>query len=153
MAAIMGIDIGINRKSKQSQQRILNMPKWREHQWKRSTLDTVETRRAWLGCFYLSSNAAMSLRRPNLISWTPFMEECIEVLENSPEALPSDRIMARWVRLQRIADQAGSEFAMEDPSSYFSMSDAKVQYAMKGFGRELDKWRQLEPNVHDLRKF
>ena len=39
------------------------------------------------------------------IRWTSYMEECVEVLEQSPE-FPSDKILSVLVRLQKIDDEA-----------------------------------------------
>ncbi|KAK5002313.1 hypothetical protein LTR28_011583, partial [Elasticomyces elasticus] len=88
--------------------------------------DTVEARRAWLGCYYLCASASMVLRRPSLVRWTNYMTECIEVLESSPEAAPSDRLLCQHVKIQQICEEIGLQFLMDDPTASISISDPKV---------------------------
>ena len=68
------------------------------------------------------------------------MADCVEVLENSPEAAPSDKVLCQWVRSQHIAEEVGTQFSMDDPVANISIADSKVQYALKGFERDLEKW-------------
>jgi hypothetical protein len=92
------------------------------------------------------NSAAMGLRRPNLVRWSPYTEECVETLETSPDALPSDKVLCQWVRIQHISEEVGLQFSMDDQSVSVSISDAKVQHALKGFERELEAWRKQAPS-------
>ena len=149
IAAVMAIDIGMGKKSKASKTKAAGL--WRDHPWRRTPYpdpETIEARRAWLACYFLCCNASMGLRRPNLIRWTPFMADCIDVLETSPEAAPSDKALCQWVRSQHIAEEIGTQFSMDDPVASVSIADAKVQYALKGFERDLEVWSsQIPPEV------
>ena len=82
----------------------------------------------------------MSLRRPLLIRWTPYADECIEILHNSPDALPSDKWLVHLVRGQHIAEDIGLEFSMDDPASPLTLTDPKTQYHLKAFERQLMEW-------------
>ena len=73
------------------------------------------------------------------------MAECVDVLENSPDAAPSDKSLCQWVRSQHIAEEVGTQFSMDDPAATVSISDSKVQYALKGFERDLQKWSSQIP--------
>ena len=76
------------------------------------------------------------------------MADSLDVLESSPEAAPSDRVLCQWVRSQHIAEEVGTSFSMDDPLATVSISDQKVQYALKGFERDLEKWSsQIPPDV------
>ena len=147
IAAVMAIDIGLDRRS-----RIQGPGLWRDHQWRRTPYPesaSIEARRAWLGCYFMCCNAAMGLRRPNLIRWTPFMQECVETLETSPDAAPSDRALCAWVQMQHISEQVGTAFCMDDPSANVSMNDSTVQYALKGFENSLENWsKEVLPQVN-----
>jgi hypothetical protein len=146
IAAVMAIDIGMGKKSKASKGK--NTGLWRDHPWRRTPYpdsECIEARRAWLSCYFLCCNAAMGLRRPNLIRWSPFMADCIEVLENSADAAHSDKILCQWVRSQHIAEEVGTQFSMDDPMANVSIADSKVQYALKGLERDLDKWSSQVP--------
>jgi hypothetical protein len=149
IAAVMAIDIGMGKKSKTKKTRIAEL--WRDHPWRRTPYpdpETTEARRAWLASYFMCCNASMGLRRPNLIRWTPFMDDCVDFLENSPEALPSDKVLCQWVRSQHIAEEIGTQFSMDDSTAKVSIGDSKVQYALKGFERDLEKWSsQIPPDV------
>jgi hypothetical protein len=146
IAAVMAIDIGMGKKNKSKKTKAAGL--WRDTPWRRTPYpdpESLEARRAWLTCYFLCCNAAMGLRRPNLIRWTSFMAECVDVLENSPDAAPSDKSLCQWVRSQHIAEEVGTQFSMDDPAATVSISDSKVQYALKGFERDLQKWSSQIP--------
>lgn len=85
------------------------------------------------------SSAAMGSRRQNLIRWTPYMDECLRDLENSKASLPSDKNLCQWVKLQRLADDLGTQISTDD-ASHIDTSDQKIQYALKGFERQMNEW-------------
>jgi hypothetical protein len=152
IAAVMAIDIGMGKKSKNKTK---SAGLWRDHPWRRTPFpdpETIESRRAWLACYFLCCNASMGLRRPNLIRWSSFMADCVEGLENSPEAAPSDKVLCQWVRSQHIAEEVGTQFSMDDPVANISIADSKVQYALKGFERDLEKWSNGIPADVQSRK-
>lgn len=91
IAAVMAIDIGMGKKNKRQGANTAGL--FRDHQHRRTPYpdpESAEARRAWVACYFLCCNASMGLRRPNLIRWSSFLEECVDFLENSPEALESD---------------------------------------------------------------
>lgn len=149
IAAVMAIDIGMGKRSKSSKPKAAGL--WRDHAWRRTPYpdpESIEARRAWLGCYFLCCTASMGLRRPNLVRWTHFMADSVDILEHSPEAAPSDKALCQWVRSQHIAEEIGTQFSMDDPVANVSIADAKVQHALKGFERDLEKWRsQIPPEV------
>ncbi|KAI9841773.1 MAG: hypothetical protein M1838_003418 [Thelocarpon superellum] len=151
IAAVMAVDLGFNRKAvpnRKKPNRVI-AAMWRNHHaMRRCTLadaNSIEARRSWLSCYFLSSTAALSLRRINLIRWTSYMDDCLNVLQSSPDALPSDRLLCQWVRMQHIADEVGFQFSMDDPAGNLSLSDSKTQYALKGFERQLEDWHAHLP--------
>ena len=74
------------------------------------------------------------------------MEESIDVLEKSPDALPSDKILCRHVKMIYIGERVSVEFSMDDPSAEVSISEPKVNYALKDFEKEL---RGLQEQADD----
>jgi hypothetical protein len=154
IAAVMGIDIGMGKKSKSQKTKHAGL--WRDHPWRRTPYpdsESAEARRAWIVCYFLCCNASMGLRRPNLIRWNSFMDNCLEFFETSPEAAPSDRILCDWVRNQHIAEEIGTQFSMDDPTATVNIADSKVQFAMKGFERDLEKWSSHVPEESRPRKY
>ncbi|KAI9704891.1 MAG: hypothetical protein M1836_006671 [Candelina mexicana] len=147
IAAVMALDIGLGKRVKPLRQRHL-VGFWRDSSRRRERLpgyELVEGKRTWLSCYFLSANVSMAARRPNLIRWSPYMNECITTLETSPEAYASDRVLCQWVRAQHMAEEIGIQFSMDDPFASCSISDSKVQYALKGFERQMEDWQSQIP--------
>ncbi|KAH8690037.1 hypothetical protein BGW36DRAFT_401484 [Talaromyces proteolyticus] len=153
MAVVMALDIGMGRVTRRKGNKQLGMLREIMGPKNRSSMDpdAVETRRAWLGAYFLAVNASMALRRPLLCRWHPYMDECIEILQTSRDALPSDQVLIHWTKLSHIAEEIGFQFSMDDPSSSASLMDAKVQFALKGFENQLDQWRrEIAPENYTL---
>ncbi|KAL1297954.1 hypothetical protein AAFC00_006464 [Neodothiora populina] len=113
--------------------------------------DSIEARRAWLVCYYLSASSAQFLRRPNLLRWTNYMNQCVQVLETSPDALPSDRMLAQHIKIQHICEEINSSFALDDPeATSISILDPKVAYTLNVLEGKLRDWEAQIPD--DLRK-
>ncbi|WEW59007.1 hypothetical protein PRK78_004475 [Emydomyces testavorans] len=144
-AAVMGVDIGMNRKTK-ANSKTLGM--WKELFGNKTPIvdaESLEARRAWLGCYSMAVNCSMSLRRPLFIRWQSYNDESIEMLKNSPDALPSDKSLIQWVKLAHIGEDVSFQFSMDDPTTNVSITDPKIQYALKGFERQLEDWRKEVP--------
>jgi len=127
---------------------------WRDHPFRKGPLPDptcMEARRTWLGCYFLASNVSMALHRPNLIRWTPFMQECLDVLSTSPDAALTDRNLCHLVWTHRLAEEIGVQFSMDDPSIHVDVSEPKVQYALKGFERDVTKYQEAIP-AHEKRR-
>ncbi|KAL8907772.1 MAG: hypothetical protein Q9171_005730 [Xanthocarpia ochracea] len=142
MAAVMAIDLGLGRRTKGSREPYHAI--WKDQPRPRSSVqasETPEIRRAWLGCYLLCANAAMGLRRTNLIRWSAHLDDCLDFLNTSVEALPSDSVLVEWVRLQRLADDVGNQISVDESSS-LGISDVKTQYALKGFERQMKDWEK-----------
>ncbi|KAF8463168.1 hypothetical protein BDZ91DRAFT_796662 [Kalaharituber pfeilii] len=116
---------------------------WREHAVrndKRVYMDSsaIESRRTLLAVYWCCATVALSLRRQGIFRFTTYMAECIEVLETSKDALPSDRILAQWCKVQKIAEEIGVTFSFDDPGANVSINDPRIQFALRGFLRQLD---------------
>lgn len=155
MSAVMAIDIGLGRKRNSAKQRLIPYT-WKDHPLRKNSLPdpaTIESRRTWLTCYFLASNVAMALHRPNLVRWTSFMTECIDILESSPEALPSDKYLCHLVWTHRLAEEVGNQFSLDDPSAYVNIAEPKVQYALRGFERDLEKYSDSIPKTEKQREY
>lgn len=140
IAAVMALDVGMGKRFKKG-----NLALWRPYtDTKRALPDpmSAETRRCWLGCYFMCSNSAMSLRRPLLVRWSNYADECVEVLQTSEDAAPTDKWLCFLVRGQHIAEDIGLEFSMDDPASQVSLTDHKTQYHLKAFERQLEEWER-----------
>ncbi|TLS25662.1 hypothetical protein PpBr36_07614 [Pyricularia pennisetigena] len=106
---------------------------------------SLESRRTWLTCYYLASNTSMTLHRPNLVRWTPFMAECLEVLQTSPDAAPTDAYFCHLVWTHKLSEEIGVEFAMDDPGAVVDITERRTQHAIKSFERQHQKYRDAVP--------
>nr|POE63028.1 hypothetical protein CFP56_03931 [Quercus suber] len=87
----------------------------------------------------------MVLRRPNLVRWTNYMKECIEVLESHPDAYPSDKLFCQHVKIQHICEDIGLQFLMDDNTATISITDPKVTYALTVLENQLKTWKENIP--------
>lgn len=141
-ASVMAIDIGLGRRS--PGRRLEPPPGLRDPKSNRPgppDPTSLECRRTWLTCYILATNAAMALHRPHLIRWSSFMAESLEVLETSPEALPTDKYFAHMVWAHKMAEDVANQFSPDDPDEIVSISDPRTQYALKGLERDWQKQR------------
>lgn len=155
MAAVMAIDIGLGRKRNTGKSRLIPST-WRDHPFRRQTLPeptSIEARRTWLSAYFLASNVSMALHRTNLIRWNSFMTECMDILESSPEAAPTDRYLCNLVWTHRLAEEVGMQFSMDDPTVVVNIAEPKVQYALRGFERDLSKYSDSIPKEEKRRKY
>ncbi|KAL1855054.1 hypothetical protein Plec18170_004468 [Paecilomyces lecythidis] len=146
MAAILGMDVGMNRRTRSKNKQF---GVWREILGKKASSldpDAPETRRAWAGCYFMSVLSTFALRRTMLVRWSPYMDESLDILQNSPDALPSDRYLTHWLKLTHIGEEVNFQFSMDDPVTNLSLQDPKVQYALKGFEKQIDQWRREVPS-------
>ena len=155
MAAVLAIDIGLGKKRNPPKSRLFPAS-FRDNPVRRAPLPdptTIEARRTWLASYFLASNVAMALHRTNLVRWTPFMTECMDILESSPEAAPTDRYLCNLVWTHRLAEEVGIQFSMDDPSVSVSISEPKVQYALRSFDRDMVKYRDSIPKEDKQREY
>jgi RalA-binding protein 1 len=146
IAAVMAIDIGLGKKSlaRRPGASMHNYSHHANQSWRTSKNvppdpASLESRRTWLGCFFLTSNTAISLHRPSLVRWSPFMSESIELLQSSPDAAPSDRYFCHLVTQHRLGEEIGEQFMMHEPTRNIDINDPRTQYSLKVLERDLDK--------------
>ena len=156
VAAVMAIEIGLGRK-KQARGGFRKhiATAWKDHPLRNTPPDptTIEARRTWLTCYFLATNTSMALHRANLIRWTPFMAECMDVLESSPEAAPTDKYLCSLVWTHKLAEEVGIQFSMDDAAYTPNIADSRTQYALRGFERELERYSSSIPRELEQREF
>ena len=153
MAAVMALDIGLGKKL--PNKRYLTIPTPDAPSRRSAPVDatSIEARRTWLTCHFLTANASMALHRPILIRWTPFMAESLDILRTSPEAAPSDKYICQLIWAHRLAEDIGQQFSMDDPTVANDITDMRTQLAMKALEREMDRFVTTIPEELMQRKF
>jgi hypothetical protein len=153
-AAVMALDLGLGRRNTPTVMKLSIGPFKRCH----PNASSIESRRTFLVCYYLCMSITMVLRRPILLRWTKYMEESVKILETSPEALPSDKILCQHVKMAHIGENISVQFCMDDPSVEVSITEPKVVYALKIFENELEQlrsenatqWQELDRKLLNL---
>ncbi|KAH6639320.1 hypothetical protein C7974DRAFT_129000 [Boeremia exigua] len=134
-AAVMALDLGLGRKATPNVMKLSIGPFRRYH----PNSSTIDARRTFLVCYYLCMSITMVLRRPILLRWTKYMEESLNILETSPDAFPSDKLLCQQVKMAHIGENISVQFCMDDPSAEIVISEPKVIYALKIFENELQQ--------------
>ncbi|KAJ8106024.1 hypothetical protein OPT61_g9817 [Boeremia exigua] len=134
-AAVMALDLGLGRKATPNVMKLSIGPFRRYH----PNSSSIEARRTFLVCYYLCMSITMVLRRPILLRWTKYMEESVKILETSPDAFPSDKLLCQQVKMAHIGENISVQFCMDDPSVEIAISEPKVIYALKIFENELQQ--------------
>ncbi|KAF2186429.1 hypothetical protein K469DRAFT_706396 [Zopfia rhizophila CBS 207.26] len=144
-AAVMALDLGLGRRATPNVMKLAVGPFRRCH----PNAGSIEARRTFLVCYYLCMSITMVLRRPILLRWTKYMEESVKILETSPEALPSDKILCQHVKMAHIGENISVQFCMDDPSVEMSIAEPKVIYALKIFENELQQLKGEDGRTKD----
>ncbi|KAF2404249.1 hypothetical protein EJ06DRAFT_486877 [Trichodelitschia bisporula] len=138
MSAVMAIDIGMGKRGPVWKKLFPNDQRPQDQRPRLPSVhDNAEARRAWLVCYFLCISITMILRRPILVRFTDYMEDCLAYLETAEDALPSDKILCQHVKLANIAERIAAEFHMDDPAVSLSIQDGKVTTSIKRFEENL----------------
>jgi hypothetical protein len=99
-------------------------------------------------------SVSMSLRLPNMLRFSSWMADCVEYLENSEFAAPTDKRFVAWVKMQRIVEECGSALALDDPSgSNVTLADQRIQATLSVCEKQLDAWRRNSTEVMNCEIF
>ncbi|MCJ1434506.1 hypothetical protein MMC27_003875 [Xylographa pallens] len=162
MAVSMAIALGLSQKRKSFTG--LSMNGWRDNMHPRSPAigkGSIDNYRAWLACFLLSGifelkadeshgRTAMGLKQANFLPWSPYLDECVHVLETSSEAMSSDKSLSLAAKLQRIKDDIVVRFETENEhiASRSQSSDSSTE--IRSFRKRLDEWLVEKPKDVDF---
>ncbi|KAF2470167.1 uncharacterized protein BDR25DRAFT_226806 [Lindgomyces ingoldianus] len=147
MAASMALELGLASKPRTHEQ----LPKRAIRSLQRisSAEELLENCRTILILYVLTAGFAMRLRRPNILLYNSWMEECLSLLQKSP--ILDDRRLVAWLKLQRIADEAMTAFGFDDASTSFSLSELRLQVILRIFERRMQDWKKsIPPEVMTL---
>ncbi|KAJ8110318.1 hypothetical protein OPT61_g6808 [Boeremia exigua] len=141
MAASMALELGLASKPRTHEQ----LPKRaiRSLQKISSPEELLEHCRTVLYLYVVCAGFSMRLKRPNILLFNSWMEECLTMLEKSP--LQADQRTLAWLKLQRIADEANTAFGFDDASTSFSLSELRMQMILRIFERRMHDWKKSVP--------
>ncbi|KAF2269952.1 hypothetical protein CC78DRAFT_529111 [Lojkania enalia] len=141
MAAGMALELGLATKPRTHEQ----LPKRAIRSLQRisSAEELLENCRTILTLYILTAGFSMRLRRPNMLLYNSWMEECLALLQKSP--LIDDKRLVAWLKLQRIADEANTASGFDDASTSFSLSELRLQVILRVFERRMLDWQKSIP--------
>src|SRR4051794_8788222 len=83
----------------------------------------------------------MSLKRPNMLRFTSWMEECITCLAMNGTH-PLDGVLVSWVRLMKITENIHISLSFEDLNQIVKLSEPSIQFQICGIEEGLELWRK-----------
>ncbi|KAK0100040.1 hypothetical protein ONS95_013146 [Cadophora gregata] len=142
MAATMGLDIGLGTNPQSSRDRRRNSE---DDNPLSNYVDSaeIERRRTFLVCYLISTGVSLSSRRPNMLRYSRWVGQCLESLENNPNASQMDKHLVSWIKLMKITEEIGLAFGFEDISYMASLSEPRTQIVMSGLQKTLQSWKVL----------
>ncbi|TFA98433.1 hypothetical protein CCMA1212_009817 [Trichoderma ghanense] len=77
----------------------------------------TETCRTFLACYFVCSSMAFSFRRPIVLRYGSWVDDCMRVLEAAPTFFLNDRRITEWTKLQIIAEECMSAAGLDKEPS------------------------------------
>ena len=105
---------------------------------------SLEARRAWLACYYLSSTMTIMKRRPLLLTWTRFMEESYELLRTAPERAPTDEYFCAHIWAHRLSEDVAQQIASDDFDD--PANAARLAFTLRKVDRDLSQFHRYLPD-------
>lgn len=143
MAAVVGMEMGLGRKMWRPRCKYVLPGSSKLNLGRPSGYpdpETLESRRTWLGCYFVSCCVSISHKRHNLIKWDSFIEDSLRILEASSKSHSSDKVLCEWVRNQHLLEEIAFHYGSDDPTSRVDLDDPRTQYFVKGFESGLERW-------------
>jgi hypothetical protein len=101
---------------------------------------SIENRRTFLACYFISTGVSLSLGRPCMLRASSYVRESVDILEQSPDALPTDRIIAAWTTLVMLAEEGSVALSYDDLGAIASIADLRTQLTIKDIEGRLSAW-------------
>ncbi|PSN67654.1 hypothetical protein BS50DRAFT_664986 [Corynespora cassiicola Philippines] len=105
---------------------------------------SLEARRAWLACYYLSSTMTIMKRRPLLLTWTRFMEESYELLRTAPERAPTDEYFCAHIWAHHLSEDVAQQIASDDFDD--PANAARLAFTLRKVDRDLSQFHRYLPD-------
>ncbi|KAL9942665.1 hypothetical protein ACHAQF_006222 [Verticillium nonalfalfae] len=115
LAVDMAIDIGI------AGPQLVRTPPAYFSETKNPT--SLDARKTWIACFLAAASNSLCIRRPTIVTWTPYLEECIQCLDKTDDCL------AHMARIMKICNQIAGKLGLCDLTVYTGVEDARDQMA------------------------
>ncbi|KAF3287330.1 hypothetical protein TWF970_007057 [Orbilia oligospora] len=95
-----------------------------------------ETRRAFLGCWWLTSSLSIDFRKRIPLHFSNYMARCQQSFVESPE-FESDKYMVMMLRLQKFQEDVCETFRYHEPEIAGKQDLLRIQMSLKAFQTQL----------------
>lgn len=83
-----------------------------------------------------------------MLRYNTWIGECVEFLQTSPAAAPSDKRLAAWVQLLSISEEIATGFSFDDLTKIAKIAHPQTLCMLKGFEKRLSGWRtDVDPEM------
>ncbi|GAB7366710.1 hypothetical protein MBLNU230_g0668t1 [Neophaeotheca triangularis] len=106
---------------------------------------THEARRAWLVCYLLSASITLNMRRPSSNQWSPYHEECLNILSAASNPSPHDVLLTTIIRGEKLCETIALANHLTDMQSHTDITSPTHQYILKDLTAQLQTWRTTMP--------
>ncbi|KAI9737968.1 MAG: hypothetical protein M1834_009338 [Cirrosporium novae-zelandiae] len=100
----------------------------------------IETKRTFIGCYYISSCLSIALRRANTMQYTKYLEDCCRSFSQAPQ-VPSDKLLIHYIRLQNLASEIARTFGYDGSEVPLIIGRSRIKLLVNNFRSQL---RQLQ---------
>ncbi len=92
---------------------------------------------------------SLSMDRPNMLSFTPFMNRSLSYLRESPHAAPTDKKLAAWVDLQHLSENVADAFR-RGKSDFVAFEDPQIRRHVEQLSQKFENWwNNVDKNILD----
>ncbi|KAL2797010.1 hypothetical protein BJX66DRAFT_349254 [Aspergillus keveii] len=140
--------LGLGRKQLTGQMSLVRLDDVRHDPARQIGERSLDERRVYLGCFYLSAVASVCAADIDPMRYTAYTKECCRVLESAGGS--TDLYLVRLVRLHRMVERFDRMLSLDDYAAYEETS-TPISTRIETFEAELQRKKQTQPphNLHD----
>ncbi|KAK7206837.1 hypothetical protein BZA70DRAFT_115796 [Myxozyma melibiosi] len=145
-AVAISSDMGIGQPSRH-RRKLFEKPYDQKSPDPKMELTSLEHRRLWIAVYLSASCYSMLFRQMTLLQWSPYLQECCDVLENQTEGRTYfDQVLCSLARLHSIADEINLMFHPADFAESVDINDRRTTNLMRMFERHLAAWKAKSPD-------
>lgn len=108
--------------------------------------ESIDCWRAWMVCYHLAVSGTLFMRRRNVMQqWDDHHEQCALFLFHSPYALPTDRVLSKLLRAERLCEQIAYTLGLTDPDTFIDISEPSTRTKIQTCRNLVLNWKVQTP--------
>ncbi|KIX96703.1 uncharacterized protein Z520_07422 [Fonsecaea multimorphosa CBS 102226] len=154
LAVTLAVELGINQKPMNVTQHDMIMGSSAALSQSSETMSSkfwgYEARRAYLGAYTISTYGLFMFRKPCMLSYTQYLEDCAASLAADPQH-PSDTMLIHMIHSLRVAEETTYTFDHGSKEKVGEFNDEKIQLLVRALSRQIEEWKNaLPPGVFGI---